>query len=58
MTLHEVLASERGLFLQTRAILFIGLDTHKKFTEVAFIEDQRGAKRSVQVTLASIHLGF
>ena len=30
-------------------ILFIGLDTHKTFTEVAFIEDQRGAK--------SIHLG-
>jgi transposase len=30
-------------------ILFIGLDTHKTFTEVAFIEDPRGAK--------SIHLG-
>ncbi len=30
-------------------ILFIGLDTHKTFTEVAFIEDQRGAK--------SVHLG-
>jgi transposase len=30
-------------------ILFIGLDTHKIFTEVAYIEDQRGAK--------SIHLG-
>jgi hypothetical protein len=30
-------------------ILFIGLDTHKVFTEVAYIEDQRGAK--------SIHLG-
>jgi len=30
-------------------ILFIGLDTHKTFTEVAYIEDQRGAK--------SIHLG-
>ncbi|CAA6814361.1 MAG: Mobile element protein [uncultured Thiotrichaceae bacterium] len=24
-------------------ILFIGLDTHKAFTEVAYIEDQRGA---------------
>jgi hypothetical protein len=30
-------------------ILFIGLDTHKTFTEVAYIEDQRGAK--------PIHLG-
>ncbi|MFT5636947.1 MAG: hypothetical protein ACI89T_002416 [Cognaticolwellia sp.] len=30
-------------------ILFIGLDTHKTFTEVAYIEEQRGAK--------SIHLG-
>jgi transposase len=30
-------------------ILFIGLDTHKTFTEVAYIEDQRGAK--------STHLG-
>lgn len=25
-------------------ILFIGLDTDKTFTEVAYIEDQRGAK--------------
>lgn len=25
-------------------ILFIGLDTHKEFIEVAYIEDQRGAK--------------
>jgi transposase len=25
-------------------ILFIGLDTHKEFDEVAYIEDQRGAK--------------
>ena len=25
-------------------ILFIGLDTHKTFTEVAYIENQRGAK--------------
>jgi transposase len=25
-------------------ILFIDLDTHKTFTEVAYIEDQRGAK--------------
>ncbi len=25
-------------------ILFIGLDTHKEFVEVAYIEDQRGAK--------------
>ena len=25
-------------------ILFIGLDTHKAFTEVAYIEDQRGTK--------------
>ena len=30
-------------------ILFIGLDTHKTFTEVAYIEDQRGAK--------PVHLG-
>jgi transposase len=30
-------------------ILFIGLDTHKVFVEVAYIEDQRGAK--------SVHLG-
>lgn len=30
-------------------ILFIGLDTHKEFVEVAYIEDQRGAK--------PIHLG-
>lgn len=30
-------------------ILFIGLDTHKSFTEVAYIEDHRGAK--------PIHLG-
>lgn len=30
-------------------ILFIGLDTHKTFTEVAYIEDQRGAE--------AIHLG-
>jgi hypothetical protein len=30
-------------------ILIIGLDTHKTFTEVAYIEDQRGAK--------PIHLG-
>jgi transposase len=30
-------------------ILFIGLDTHKTFSEVAYIEDQRGAK--------STHLG-
>jgi hypothetical protein len=25
-------------------ILFIGLDTHKEFNEVAYIADQRGAK--------------
>ena len=25
-------------------ILFIGLDTHKKFVEVTFIEDNRGAQ--------------
>jgi len=30
-------------------IVFIGLDTHKSFTEMAYIEDQRGAK--------STHLG-
>jgi hypothetical protein len=30
-------------------ILFIGLNTHKIFTEVAYIEDQRGSK--------STHLG-
>jgi transposase len=30
-------------------ILFIGLNTHKTFTEMAYIEDQRGAK--------STHLG-
>jgi len=28
-------------------ILFIGLDTHKVSTEVAHIEDQRGAKPTV-----------
>ena len=60
MTTHEVLTSERGLVLQTRVIhvkqykletskykhniLFIDLDTQKTFTEVAYIEDQRGAK--------------
>ena len=31
------------------SILFIGLDNHKTFTEVAYIEDQRGAN--------PIHLG-
>ncbi|MCL1059027.1 hypothetical protein L2729_13680 [Shewanella gelidimarina] len=25
-------------------ILFIGLDTHKEFVEVTYIEDQRGAQ--------------
>ena len=25
-------------------ILFIGLDTHKEFVEVAYIEDQRGVQ--------------
>jgi hypothetical protein len=25
-------------------ILFIGLDTHKEFVEIAYIEDQRGAQ--------------
>ena len=25
-------------------IVFIGLDTHKEFVEVAYIEDQRGAQ--------------
>ena len=30
-------------------ILFIGLDTHKEFNDVAYIEDQRGAQ--------PIHLG-
>ncbi|MBA6398446.1 IS110 family transposase, partial [Colwellia sp. BRX10-4] len=30
-------------------ILFIGLDTHKTFTKVAYNEDQRGTK--------SVHLG-
>ena len=30
-------------------ILFIGLDTHKEFVEVAYIEDQRGA--------APVHFG-
>ena len=30
-------------------ILFIGLDTHKEFVEVAYIENQRGAK--------PVHLG-
>ena len=31
------------------SIIFIGLDTHKEFIEVAYIEDQRGA--------APIHFG-
>ena len=30
--------------MNKHSILFIGLDTHKIFTEVAYIEDQRGAK--------------
>ena len=30
--------------MNKHTILFIGLDTHKVFTEVAYIEDQRGAK--------------
>lgn len=30
--------------MRKHTILFIGLDTHKEFTEVAYIEDQRGAK--------------
>ena len=35
--------------MNKHSILFIGLDTHKTFTEIAYIEDQRGAK--------PIHLG-
>ena len=35
--------------MSKHSILFIGLDTHKEFVEVAYIEDQRGAK--------PIHLG-
>lgn len=30
--------------MQNHNIIFIGLDTHKEFVEVAYIEDQRGAK--------------
>lgn len=30
--------------MQHHNIVFIGLDTHKEFVEVAYIEDQRGAK--------------
>ena len=30
--------------MNKHTLLFIGLDTHKVFTEVAYIEDQRGAK--------------
>lgn len=30
--------------MNKHSILFIGLDTHKTFTEIAYIEDQRGAK--------------
>ncbi|WP_269473136.1 hypothetical protein [Pseudoalteromonas sp. A25] len=33
-------------------ILFIGLDTHKEFIEVAYIEDNRGAE--IRVTVPSI----
>jgi transposase len=29
-------------------ILFTGLNTHKTFTEMAYIEDQRGAKSTHQ----------
>jgi len=35
--------------MNKHSMLFIGLDTHKTFTEVAYIEDNRGAK--------PIHLG-
>lgn len=35
--------------MNKHTILFIGLDTHKEFIEVAYIEDQRGAK--------SVHFG-
>jgi len=35
--------------MNKHSILFIGLDTHKEFNEIAYIEDQRGAK--------PIHLG-
>lgn len=35
--------------MKNHSILFIGLDTHKEFVEVAYIEDQRGAK--------PVHLG-
>jgi transposase len=35
--------------MNKHSILFIGLDTHKEFNEVAYIEDQRGAK--------PVHLG-
>ena len=30
--------------MNKHSILFIGLDTHKTFTEAAYIEDVRGAK--------------
>jgi len=35
--------------MNKHSIFFIGLDTHKEFNEVAYIEDQRGAK--------PVHLG-
>lgn len=35
--------------MNKHSILFIGLDTHKEFNEVAYIEEHRGAK--------PVHLG-
>ncbi len=30
--------------MNKHSILFIGLDTHKEFNEVAYLEDHRGAQ--------------
>ncbi|TDO96187.1 hypothetical protein DFP79_2759 [Marinomonas balearica] len=30
--------------MSDHSILFIGLDTHKEFVEIAYIEEQRGAQ--------------
>jgi transposase len=40
---------QTGASIIKHNILFIGLDTHKTSTDVAYIQDQRGAK--------STHLG-
>jgi hypothetical protein len=37
--------------MSKHSIIYIGLDTHKVSTEVAHIEDQRGAKRFIKEKL-------